>query len=226
MVYHGTGNLQGLDAFSPEMTGKGNDQLGSGFYFTTSREEASGYATAVAAAAGPGARKLGGDDSPGVLMVNLAIKRPIFVHESNLANSDAEVSQQDAFLIICRVPKIRSLEESPLVDHLDLWGKAAITDKMISTVAKHYVGTRLMDLEGDFFPSDATGFREAVHAVMGYDGVVLDHGNGVVHFVAWFPDQIRTAFGGLGMTDSSKDAVVVGLGEEPGACIVQERPRF
>ncbi len=225
-VYHGTGNLQGLDAFSPEITGKGNDQLGSGFYFTTSREEASGYATAVTASAGPGARKLGGDDSPGVLMVHLAIKRPITVCNSNLADSDAEVAQHDAFQIICRVPDIRNLEKTPLVDHLDLWGKSEITDKMINMVAKRYVGTTLMDLEGDFFRNDPTGFREAVHAVMGFDGVTVDHGNGVMHFVAWFPDQIRTAFGGLRMGNRPADDDALDACEaQQGSRRERERPR-
>jgi hypothetical protein len=64
VVYHGTGNLENLRAFDPGLTGQGNDQLGSGFYFTTDPEEASGYTTSVTSNAGPEATKLGGDTPP------------------------------------------------------------------------------------------------------------------------------------------------------------------
>ena len=201
MVFHGTGNLEGLSEFDPAMTGQGNDQLGSGFYFTTNADEASGYATSVTGNAGPGARKLGGDESPGVVPVYLAIKNPIWVKGSNLTHSDVELTLPQAIEMIKRAPNIRDLDESPMGDHVDIWSAGAVTDKMISTVAKLYVGPSLISLENDFFRGDATAFRHALHEVTGRDGVVFEFENGHKHFVAWFPEQIKSALGNRGTYD-------------------------
>ena len=201
MVFHGTGNLDGLHQFDPAMTGKGNDQVGSGFYFTTNAEEASGYATAVTANAGVGARKLGGDESPGVLAAYLAIKNPIVVRGSNLRDADIELTHKQAVQIINRAPNIRDLDETPLGDHLDVWSVGRVTDKMISDVAKLYTGPSLMSLENDFFRSNSTAFRHAVHEATGHDGVVMEFNGGHKHFVAWFPEQIKSALGNRGTYD-------------------------
>ena len=45
--YHGTNDLKSIaeTGFDPSFTGKGNDQFGSGFYFSTRPTQASSFAT-------------------------------------------------------------------------------------------------------------------------------------------------------------------------------------
>ncbi|OYW95059.1 MAG: hypothetical protein B7Z23_02855, partial [Pseudomonadales bacterium 32-61-5] len=121
VVYHGTGNLEGFTAFDPSLTGKGNDQIGSGFYFTTKPEEASGYTTAVTQNAGPGAAKLGGDSSPGVLPVYLSIKNPLVIQGSSLRDVDIDITPKQARAISKRAPSILDLDESPIGNWIDVW---------------------------------------------------------------------------------------------------------
>jgi polyhydroxyalkanoate synthesis regulator phasin len=206
VVYHGTGNLENLQAFDPALTGKGNDQIGSGFYFTTDPEEAGGYTTAVTQNAGPDATKLGGDTSPGVAPVYLAISNPITVKGSNLVDTEIELTHKQALAIIKRTPNIRDLDESPIGNWIDVWGAGKITDKMISEVAQNYTGASLISLEGDFFRGNAAAFREALRDTIGRDGVTQDFG-GKAHWVAWFPTQIKSATGNRGTFDPKEKRI-------------------
>jgi len=199
VVYHGTGNLENITSFSPELTGKGNDQIGSGFYFTTDRTEASGYTSAVTMSAGPGAKKLGGESSPGVVPVFLSIKNPIVVKGSNLNDTDINITQQQAEAIIKRAPNLTDEVESPLWNWEDISG--GVTPGMIKRVAQHYTGSSFIQLENDFFRGNESAFREAVRDTLGYDGVVLTFEDGKQHWVAWFPEQIKSAIGNKGTFD-------------------------
>lgn len=212
VVYHGTGNLEGFTAFDPSLTGKGNDQIGSGFYFTTKPEEASGYTTAVTQNAGPGAAKLGGDSSPGVLPVYLSIKNPLVIQGSSLRDVDIDITPKQALAIIKRAPSILDLDESPIGNWIDVWSAGKITDKMIAEVAQNYTGASLLSLEGDFFRGDATAFRTALRDFLGYDGVVQDFGGGHKHFVAWFPEQVKSAIGNRGTFDPANPDILYSRG--------------
>lgn len=203
VLYHGTGSLENCDVFKPEMTGFGNDQFGSGFYFTTNRVEASGYSTDVTPNVAEGVRKLGGDDSPGVLPVYLAVERPVIVEGHSLRDSDLNLSVTQAYAIIARCPGIRDLDNSPLGDFVDIWSAGEVTDQMLRKVAQNYAGRRALQLENDFFRDQAAAFREALRDVTKYDGATFyynDGANGEVncHFVAWFPEQIKSALGNSG----------------------------
>lgn len=201
-VYHGTGNAEGLTAFDPALTGQGNDQLGSGFYFTTDPTEASGYTTAVTSAAGPGATKLGGDQSPGVVPAFLSIKNPLRVKGSNLRDTDVDMTAEQAAEILRRSPRIYDVVDTPLWNFVDI-GDGPVTDDMIVEAAQSYTGPSLMSLENDFFgrPGDAEVYRAALRDVLGYDGVVLEFEGGKKHWVAWFPEQIKSATGNRGAFD-------------------------
>ena len=65
-VYHGTGTR--ITSFDPSFTGQGNDQYGSGFYFTTERKLAEEYTTLRSTGLnGQEREKLGGEDYPNVV---------------------------------------------------------------------------------------------------------------------------------------------------------------
>lgn len=209
VVYHGTGDLEDFVEFKPELTGQGLDQIGSGFYFTTDPDEASVYTTAVTAQAEPGATKLGGDTSPGILPVYVSIQNPINIKGSNLKDADIDLTAKQAEAIIRRSPRLMDMDETPLGDWHDVWSDG-IQDWMISDVAKSYVGPSLMSLEGDFFgqEEESSIFRDAVRDATGHDGVIMDFGNGKKHFVAWFPSQIKSAIGNIGTFDPTDPRIL------------------
>jgi hypothetical protein len=203
-VYHGTGNLENLQSFDPAMTGKGTDQLGSGFYFSNKPETASGYATSVTQNAAPGTPKLGGNTSPGMVAAHLAIKKPIKIGPkgNNLNDSNVKLTHDQVKRIIAHAPDLHNPDESPLANHFDL--SKGVTPKMIHNVAQYYTGPQTLHmLENDMFPNNPTEYRQALHNVLGYDGVVKDFGNGEKHYVAWFPHQIKSAIGNRGTYDTS-----------------------
>jgi hypothetical protein len=226
IVYHGTGNLESMKSFDPALTGQGLDQLGSGFYFTTNAEEASGYSTRVTQQAGPGAKKLGGDSSPGVVAAYLSIKNPLKVKGSSLRDANIDISSDQAFEILKNSPDIKNMENTPLWNWIDLSGSDEIRDDMIMDVAQNYTGSSLISLENDFFRDGATNFRAAIRDVLGYDGVVMEFENGTKHFVAWFPEQIKSAVGNIGTFDPRNPDIAKGVvptaGAAAGAAAMQD----
>jgi len=185
-VYHGTGNMAGIDSFDPKYTGKGADQLGSGFYFTTNASVASGYV---------GRRsvhepKQGGEDSPGVLPVYLSIQNPIVLQFDDATIDIVELTTSQAYKIMLKSPGLRDLDNSRLGDWYDIWSEG-ISDAQIRNVARHY--KNIMHLENEFFDDHSDLFRRTLHAVTGYDGVVQNF-EGDTHYVAWFPEQIKSVF--------------------------------
>lgn len=197
-VYHGTSNLEGLASFDPALTGKGADQLGTGFYFTTHPDEASGYA---AMPDHPMYPKPGSGNSPGVVAAYLAIKKPIKIGPKGQSLHDAKInlSHDQVKQIMSRAPKILDPDESPLMDHVDT--SRGVTPKMIHDVARLYTGNKLYALGNDMFRGHPSEFRQALHDVTGHDGVVKDFGDGRKHYVAWFPEQIKSAIGNRGTYD-------------------------
>ena len=211
-VYHGTGNLENLQSFDPTMTGKGTDQLGSGFYFTNKPETASGYATSVTQNAAPSTPKLGGNTSPGMVAAHLAIKKPLKIGPKGNGLNDARVNLTHAQVkqIMMDAPNIMHPEESPLGNHVDI--SRGVTPKMVHDIARLYTGNNLHALENDIFRGSPTEYRTALHKATGYDGVVKEFGNGEKHYVAWFPHQIKSAIGNRGTYDTSNPDITKAAG--------------
>lgn len=195
-LFHGTGNLASLvlEGFKAELTGLGNDQLGSGFYFTTDKTEASGYAHAVTPNVIEGSEKLGGSTSPGVFIAHVDIKNPIVITGSSLHDAPFELTKEHAFKILMQAPLIFDLDESPLSNWFEIHAGRPVTPAMIRKVSENYVGATLIALENDFFQGESAKFREALRAILGFDGVVHKFKNGTCHYVAWFQEQIISAF--------------------------------
>ena len=187
IVYHGTGTS--IEAFDPAFTGKGNDQYGAGFYFTTDRKTAERYTTATI----NGQPKLGGDDNPNVIPVYLNIRHPIVLDASETPNLyDFPISAAKARQIIAGHPKIMDPEESILGDFIEEYWETGPKKWMIDKLAREYDWT-LGSLETDLFSGYPEEFHKAVKAATGYDGVQANFKSGERHYIAWFPNQIKHA---------------------------------
>ena len=191
VVYHGTGSTANFEAFDPSFTGKGNDQLGSGFYFSTEPATASAYTSKVLDTATP---KLGGDDSPGIIPAYLSIQNPIILKGSSATMNSINISEAQARSIIEMAPDLMDPEESPIGNWHDIWSSGGVAEWMVDDVAKNYAGPNLISLENDFFRGAASQFRRAITDVLGYDGVRQDFDNGETHWVAFYPEQIKSAY--------------------------------
>lgn len=176
IVYHGSGNR--IEEFSYEFTGKGNDQVGSGFYFTTDETEARGYAHD---------QKDGFDTpNPTVHACYLCIKKPL---DSEAIGS---VSYDKIRRMIAVSPK--------LDDTLWNWGDLGSESKqsIIARAAENYVIDKenivrgLFNLANDFYDGEVKKFNRQVYFFLGYDGVVVNHPNGTTHYMAFFPSQIKS----------------------------------
>lgn len=180
VVYHGTGTK--IDKFDYEFTELGQQQLGSGFYFTTDYHVAHGYTTHRSEI---DKEKPGGENSPNVLRVFLNIKKPLDAQKKGIIPKS----------------KIKSIiEASPILsEKLEDWGdvewegKGVVLARAIDSHAMHQeiILQTLHKLSNDFYRGHIREFNNVVHRVLGYDGVQgkLD---GETHWVAWFPEQIKS----------------------------------
>ncbi len=187
-VYHGTG--ADIQHFSYDFTGHGNDQLGSGFYFTDLPDTASDYTT----------RQLNdqpkpGGEQPNVVQAYLALKNPIIVGETHSTFTAVQIQK-----ILSVAPDL----ETKLNDFGDV--EAEGKNKVLRDAVKLYMDAQepekplhlLNMLANDFYREDVKAFNEAVKNVTGYDGVISPVGaTDETHYVAWFPSQIRSAISGL-----------------------------
>lgn len=183
VVYYGSGTA--IEQFSFDFTNQGNDQLGSGFYFTTDITEAEGY---TGRQLDPDTPKLGGTDKPTVVSAYLSIKKPLPVdHETKITE----------FAIN------RFIQKSPVREEaLQNWGdvefegEASVVQAAIEGYAsneKTNLLKTLFDIANDFYPEPGhiEQFNKLVKQLYGFDGVVAEYGDRK-HYVAFFPNQIKS----------------------------------
>ena len=182
-VFHGSGAF--IRQFMYEFTGQGVDQLGSGFYFTTDRDEAVSYTTRRGQQDLP---KLGGEDAPTVVEAYLDIRNPLDASATGSINS----KQVQKFIELA--------PEESRREGLENWGIEG--DKPSTKVLNAYAFTdanivrELFKIGNDFYGRNTEAFNRAIKQVLGYDGVVQDFrvdGVRKLHYVAFFPEQIKSA---------------------------------
>lgn len=201
IVYHGTGT--NIEEFLPEFTGQGNDQYGSGFYFTTDRETAEGYTTRTL----NDQSKPGGTDNPNVIPAYLNIRNPLVVEARDTPNLyQIEVPASQAAKIIGKLPDIMDPENSILGDFFDDYWESGPKRSMINRLAREYDWT-LGTLATDIFRDHPTEYRQAVRDVLGYDGVQVNFPSGEKRFIAWFPNQIKHATENSGAFSGSDNRI-------------------
>lgn len=180
IAYHGSGTA--IQSFSHDFIGQGRDQYGSGFYFTSSYEEAEGYCYRTI----DGEDKPGGMLSPSVHTCRIKLNNPL--------KEDSEIIFDEK-----RVSKL--LKYSPnLNEVLDNFGEVEFEG--FKTVFSRAIESYVSDapdpaleifnmISNDFFNGDEGLFLEKVTEIFGYDGVIVDFGDGKNHIIAWHPEQIE-----------------------------------
>lgn len=178
--YHGS--PCSIDKFSYEFAGKGTDQMGSGFYFTTERKEAEKYCVLKR----HNSAFLEAADNPTLHKVKLRISNPL-------------LSTTIEPLRTCRVKAL--MNRSPnLSERLADYGDPDFEglDKLMSYAAESMTGhdespliMTLNMIATDFFGDHISEFNAAVRDILGYDGLIADAGNKHWIAVAWFPEQIE-----------------------------------
>lgn len=222
VMFHGTPTSENINDiwFSDKFIGKGNDELGSGYYFTTKPVQASIYSESHNFQKSKSLpqkikEKLGEMKfTPGIIPVYLSVKNPM---PSEFATTTDQIKN-----LILASPLVQSKDEvvNPLsnwhADFNDLIKTKAGLENMVDEVAESYASVRynetgrdisltkrdMMVIMNDFFDGGefAPQFLKAINDVYGYDGyiesnspdsVVNDADTSVV--VAFFPEQIQSA---------------------------------
>ncbi len=177
--YHGSPCR--IDSFSYEFIGHGKDQYGSGFYFTSCRTSASGYAVRNEVSD----RLFKGNATPTLHKVKLSIENPLDTkHKQSLSSAQVRT-------IIERAPSLLDrLSESYDVEYE---GYENVLRKVIEIYSDNDESTLLEQLNmlsNDFYGLDIKEFNECIRDVLGYDSVVDHYGKEII-VAAWFPEQIQ-----------------------------------
>lgn len=163
--FHGTPH--DFEAFDPATLGKGTDQLGSGFYFTSEEATASGYAQ-------------GGF----VLVAELAMDNPM-PPEARFTRSQIEAMLRAA-------PSF--LETIENWGEIAFETERVVVGRAVGAYADMNEGcddaVRVLNaISNDMWQGHEADFLRTVKEATGYDGLVRRSGN-EMHAVAWLPEQI------------------------------------
>jgi len=195
--YHGSPYAGNINEFKNEFTGKGNDQWGSGFYFSDVPNMASGYASDLPT---PSDISKYGDPKAGVIPVYLNLKNPIKLdNQEHFGLRDLpeqyRPNKSQIKEIINKSPYIDDPDNSPLGDWFPEYWEEGKQDWMIDELASKYEGVPLDNIEYDLFGTgnDSGAFRKAYSDATGYDGLIVESkfGNKPIA-VAFQPNQIRS----------------------------------
>ena len=167
-AYHGTN--ADFFTFDKGRVGKGTDQYGAGFYFASAKEGAGYYGSRVIDAA-------------------LKLENPYTISSVNLLDAEITLTDEEAYEVVKRHPKIYDPEESPLGDYYDSYWENGAEEWMIEDLAMQY--TDLGYLDSDLFRDYPNELHEAVRDVTGHDGLEVNLSNGDKFYIAWFDNQMK-----------------------------------
>lgn len=164
IAYHGS-NSQIKD-FKYEFTNKGNDQLGSGFYFTSDINDAKRYGKIIH-------------------KVELTFKNLLD------ANKRGSISPLTVRQLILNSPDV----EDSLTnwDDVDRYGVERVLNKAVPNyvVKNDNILRGTFNIANDFYGDDIELFNKNIFKFMKYDGVIKRHEDGTIHYMAFFPSQIK-----------------------------------
>lgn len=163
--FHGTPH--DFEAFDPATLGKGTDQLGSGFYFTSEESTANGYA-----------------EGGFLLVAEIAMKRPM--------PADARFSRAQIEAILRAAPAFQDVIQN--WGEIDFEGERTVVGRAVDAYASMNDGCDdavqvLNAISNDMWQGREADFLQAVRSATGYDGLVRRAGN-ETHAVAWLPEQV------------------------------------
>lgn len=173
VMYHGTNAP--ISEFLFEFTNKGNDQLGSGFYFTDTPSEASGYAE---------------DNGGNVMPVYLSVQNPL--DEDQTGN----LTESQVRRFIKNAPKYKQR----LTDWGDVRyeGERAVLDRAVNAYTRTPEDGPLLkglfQIANDFYGDDIQKFNEQVTKILKFDGVRSKKPYGATHIMGFQPNQIKSIY--------------------------------
>ena len=177
-LYHGTG--ADFSEFDLDKIGKGNDQYGSGFYFTDNPKETDLYAGAVV-----------GKNKPNVIPVNLSIQKPLIVDDSKgEAISKKTINKEQIKKLLKSSPLYKqTIREFGDVGYLG-------EEKVLRDTIDAFYGMddfRLMNaINNDFYPGYEGEFVGKFETITGYDGVKVTKQTGDTNYVMFDPKKIKS----------------------------------
>lgn len=173
-VYHGTNN--DFYTFDSSRVGKGIDQFGSGYYFTTNKDHAGAYGNRT-------------------IEAYLNLKNPFIVEVGDNGGTIDQfyrqpVTQSQAEKILKLHPDIYSAEDSPLGNFSERYWTEGATESVIKEVAAqmHEIGMFIDNAMFGYYPNE---LNAAIKKVLGYDGIQVNFGKYEKYYVAWEQNQIK-----------------------------------
>lgn len=188
--YHGT--KVDITQFDIGYQGKGNDQYGSGFYFTTNAEVARGYALEPTKDLSTGKIMEQENDVPTLITVDIQMENPIIISgitDANLSNITFTSKQTEQ--IIRTLPSLYVEEDNILGDYFEEYWECNtkiehLVDRFISEFY-HDADFRQLDI---LFANYPDILHQAIRTYTGFDGIVVDFQD-TTHLIPWFPEQIQ-----------------------------------
>jgi len=191
-LYHGTTKDFGSFSHKHQYSGEGGSHSGSGFYFTDNPESASRYSM------------MRGESGSNVMPVHLNIKKPLHFdwEQGETTGAKLKLTPAQVRSIMLAHPKIKDEDESPLTNWGDIRG--ASFNKTLNDAVNSYAGSSMLAaLRNDFFGDNHEQWLRALHKATGYDSGTTVTPNGERHYIAWFPEQIKSAIGNRGTYDTN-----------------------
>lgn len=187
-MYFGTENVMDSlkNGLNPVLTGFSDKQtFGSGFYF---------YSTPDAAENEIGFQGLR-VINPAVMVSTVSLNNPIRLKPgaASIHEAQVKVTPQQIFEIMKVNPRLLDSVDSPILE----WEgqqRHRISKELITEICHHFAKPEnFWKMESQMFEEagEAKLFRAAVKANLGYDGVVIELGNGKANMVSWFPEQVE-----------------------------------
>lgn len=184
VMYHGTAS--DIQKFDTAYAGKGNDQYGSGFYFSDNPEIANSYVH--------GNTDISHNAAPNVIPVYLSLKKPIYTSDTKPLSKD----------------HIRRLIKSA-PDHMDTLSNYGDVDyegynSVLNSAVNAHIDIpkfhAMNHIHNDFYNGNTQEFLKNFKKITGHDGAIedtLDHKIVVV----FDPNDIKSATGNIGEYGSS-----------------------
>lgn len=208
VVYHGS--PAEFEIFDPEKTGDGHDQEGAGFYFTSNKDEASGYMD--------GRKRLTSKEKKlgGIYEVYLKIENPVPL-EGNVDPDEVDAMIAKANGADTKEAVMELFEkdedlywESPLSDWAESpWEAWEAQKQAILEYTKDPHDT-FQQIWYDVFGADNAKYMKAM-VELGYDGVILKnegkHG-GYDHYIIFDNTNIKSATDNRGTFDPNDPSIL------------------
>lgn len=188
--YHGT--KTNIEHFSVDYQGRGNDQYGSGFYFTTNKDVARGYALEPIKDMYTGKTLVNENDAPTLITANICMKNPFIVDGMKYSNLSGIIPTFGQIKkIIKDLPSLYTEENNILGDYFEeYWDNPNNKEYLINRLAsEYYADTDLKQLD-ILFADYPDALHKSILKNMGYDGIIVEFED-TTHIIPWFSEQIE-----------------------------------